>query len=204
MKISPIVQSVKKVISSPKFADFTENTMYAVTIETVLKMTGRPTFIWLDKEADTKEKKKYASVKEFLYQATCLALYWCMVPYVKKGLYKLISKWLRNKNTINEGKLNLYNTAENSIEEAKKAKNTELWRKLKTDLKNNIKTDSRYHLGKGAHEFSAIVGSVLALAILAPQLSHYIVHPMMKALGFDKETGGNKKVDLANRQKPTF
>ena len=40
---------------------------------------------------------------------------------------------------------------------------------------------------KGVIEFGNIVGSVLGLAIFAPEVSHMIVHPTMKMLGMDKK-----------------
>ena len=39
---------------------------------------------------------------------------------------------------------------------------------------------------KGAVELSNIVGSVLGLAVLAPQVSHAFIHPALRFLGLEK------------------
>ena len=38
---------------------------------------------------------------------------------------------------------------------------------------------------KGAVELSNIIGSVLGLAILAPQVSHAFIHPALRFLGLE-------------------
>ena len=57
------------------------------------------------------------------------------------------------------------------------------------ELKEGLAQDKpeQFNLVKGVIEFGNIVGSVLGLAILAPEISHLIVHPTMKALGIDKK-----------------
>src|SRR5574344_1980880 len=190
-----IPKAVKNWVSSPKTADFVENTIFAVGVETGLKMVGRPTFIMMDKEADSPEKKKYAAVKEMLYQGICLTLYLsCMQP-IKHFLYGGISKLMR-KNPENAAKLDLYDTHNDKMHDIDV--------KLKADLKNvkdklarekirdeamskiismkeEIRTNKNLHLGKGVKEFSAIIGSILMLTVIAPQISHLIIHPIMKA-----------------------
>ena len=42
-------------------------------------------------------------------------------------------------------------------------------------------------MAKGAIEFGNIVGSVLGLAIFAPQISHLTIHPVLKLIGMEKE-----------------
>lgn len=60
----------------------------------------------------------------------------------------------------------------------------------------------KYPLIKGSIEFSSIVGSVIGLTLLAPELSHLVLHPIMKALHIDapkaepKNTDENKKESL--------
>ena len=45
----------------------------------------------------------------------------------------------------------------------------------------------KYIMAKGAIEFSSLIGSVIGLTILAPELSHLVLHPIMKALGMEKK-----------------
>ena len=59
--------------------------------------------------------------------------------------------------------------------------------------------DKMFKLAKGSIEFSSIVGSVVGLTILAPEISHLILHPIMKVLHFEdkheKSVDNNKKID---------
>ncbi|MBS4760101.1 MAG: hypothetical protein KHX03_05335 [Clostridium sp.] len=43
----------------------------------------------------------------------------------------------------------------------------------------------QFYIAKGGIEMSSIVGSVVGLTVLAPELSHLILHPVMKALHMD-------------------
>lgn len=203
MKIIP--NSVKNFVSNPKTAEFVENTIIAVGTETTLKMIGRPTFIFLDTQADEK-KKKFAAVKEFLYQATCLGLYFTIVPVVKElsylGLSKILRKKQENKILIDEfnKEADIVKAAKNEYKKTgsfiernftkkqdKIIKATkELWVNAHKTFKENISSNPKLHLGKGCHELGAIVGSVLTLAIIAPEISHFIVHPLMRALKLEK------------------
>ncbi len=44
----------------------------------------------------------------------------------------------------------------------------------------------QFYLGKGGIEMGSIAGSVIGLTILAPELSHLVLHPIMKACGLEK------------------
>ena len=69
--------------------------------------------------------------------------------------------------------------------------------KEKPDLFTNV---------KGAVELSNLIGSVLGLAILAPQVSHAFIHPALKLLGLEdknKKTD-NKQADKNSNTTPNF
>lgn len=210
MKIIPM--PIKKFISNPRTAEFVENTIVAVGTETTLKMIGRPTFIFLDKEADEK-KKKFATVKEFLYQATCLSLYLTIVPTVKELSYKTLS-YILSKKPENKESIDMFNKESDIVKQAKKGytnsatfinrlvngkkdlaikKAKEAWKNSQNIFEERIKENQKLYLGKGCHELGAIVGSILTLAIIAPEISHFIVHPLMKALGFEHPYKNQKK-----------
>ena len=55
------------------------------------------------------------------------------------------------------------------------------WEKDKMTRKGKM-----FKLAKGSIELSSIIGSVVGLTILAPEISHLILHPIMKFLGMDK------------------
>jgi hypothetical protein len=212
MKIIPM--PVKSFMSSTKTAEFIENTVYAVSVETALKMIGRPIFIMMDKEADSSEKKKYAAVKELLYQGLCFSLYVSLMTPVKNFIYKIISKNLRNNpdNKLKIDEFNLRQKQLHHLEEVNKeilaqAKNKIERTKFKKEnyekilrFKDSIHGNKNLALGKGIKELSAIIGSVLMLTIVAPQISHFIIHPIMEGLNMeqhkkaDKQNSINKKV----------
>ena len=61
--------------------------------------------------------------------------------------------------------------------------------KLPETLQSELKKPEvpKYIMAKGAIEFSSLIGSVIGLTILAPELSHLVLHPIMKALGMEKK-----------------
>ncbi len=200
MKIIPT--GVQRWVSNPKTAEFVENTFFAVSVETALKMIGRPTFIMMDKEADSKAKKKYAATKEMLYQGLCLGLYLTFLPKIKKFFYSQITKFLGNKNPEAKANIDEFNK-QNKFVEAKHKEMKEALKQIRDKaarkkiknkaideiikLKENIKLNEKLHVGKGAKELSAIIGSILMLTVVAPQISHFILHPIMRVLGFKEE-----------------
>lgn len=181
MKISPITN----ILTNPKAAEFAQNTICAISVETTLKALGRPTFIYFDKNANGRSKK-YAATKELLYQSFCLGLYLGFINKVKKPVYKLISNKFFNSEE-DKRKLNLYDTFQHKIDTAtsKDAKKS-----LRAELGKLIRENKDYKLGKGVHEFSSIVSTVFILAGCAPILSQIILHPVMDLI-FKK--GKNKK-----------
>lgn len=56
----------------------------------------------------------------------------------------------------------------------------------------------RFYMGKGGIEMGSIAGSVVGLTLLAPELSHLILHPIMKFLNMDAP----KAKDVKLKPKP--
>ena len=59
----------------------------------------------------------------------------------------------------------------------------------------------QFFIGKGGIEMSSIVGSVVGLTILAPELSHLILHPIMKALNLEASHKANSETKPQNIDK---
>ena len=99
MQISPVQKTlinIRNTVTSPKMAEFARNTVCAIAVETTLKATGRPAFIYYDKHAN-KQSKKYAATKELLYQSFCLGLYLSLINKFKNKTYSLLVKDLLKK-----------------------------------------------------------------------------------------------------------
>lgn len=204
-----MIGAVKNILTSSTLAGIAQNTTQSVAIETTLKSIGRPGFILIDKDIDP-DTKQYAAAKEFLYQATCLAVYMALiVPIFKKGGFKLAKEKIF-KNT--EGFEHFKNVKE-YMHYKKLADNPSINNRLKTLDKelivDGVKVKDKYsdtliaelHKEKpdtfknvkGAIELSNIIGSVLGLAILAPQVSHAFIHPALRFLGLEEK---NPKQDV--------
>ena len=207
-----MIGAVQNFLTSSKFASIAQNTTQSVTIETTLKSIGRPGFILIDNDIDS-DTKQYAASKEFLYQATCLGVYLALiVPFFKKGGFKLAKEKLF-KNTqgfehfknVNEY-LHYRKLADNpsiknrqaSLEKELIATKDRVIDKYDATLQAELKkaNPEKFAYVKGAVELSNIIGSVLGLAILAPQVSHAFIHPALKFLGLEDK---NKKAQ--NQQK---
>ena len=176
---------IQNIISNPTLYNLTQSTATQVTIETTLKAIGRPGFILVDNQID-KKTKKFAAMKELLYQMTCLGIYLAMIPWFKKGAYSLAKKVCKN-----EAVFKAFPKAEDLAkfhkmnEQQKVAKLAELNSKITTGdkfVRENINED----FAKGVIEGGSILGSIAGLAILAPIVSHPLIHPVLNALGFSE------------------
>jgi hypothetical protein len=198
-----MIGAVKNLVTSSQLANIAQNTTQSVAIETTLKSIGRPGFILIDKDIDS-DTKQYAAAKEFLYQATCLAVYMALiVPVFKKGGFKIAKNHIF-KNT--EGFEHFKNVKEymhyrkladnpslnnrlKTLEKEKLTDKTIIKDKYNTTLQEELKKEKpeKFAYVKGAVELSNIIGSVIGLAILAPQVSHAFIHPALRFLGLEKE-----------------
>ncbi len=198
-----MIGAIKNVLTSSQLANIAQNTTQSVASETVLKSIGRPGFILIDKDIDS-DTKQYAAAKEFLYQATCLGVYMALiVPIFKKGGFKFA------KNVIFKNKEGFehFKDVKEYMHYRKLADNPSLNNRLKTLEKERVtdktKIKDKYNdtliaelnkekpekfaYVKGAVELSNIIGSVLGLAILAPQVSHAFIHPALRLLGLEEK-----------------
>lgn len=190
-----MINGITNLLSNPTLSRIAQSTSSSVSIETGLKAVGRPSFILIDGDIEP-ETKRYAAMKEFLYQATCLATYMALIiPVFKNGSFKIAKKFLKDEAGFAKFKnakeyLNYKKFAgmpkETRIGQMKECKNDVFSKELQESLKNTDKPE-QYNTIKGAIEFGNIVGSVLGLAIFAPQVSHIIVHPVLKAIGMEKD-----------------
>ena len=182
-----MIGAVQNIISNPTLYNMTQSTITQITTETCLKAVGRPSFILMDKDIDT-QTKKYSSVKEFLYQMTCLGIYLAAVmPLLKKCSFKLAGK-LSNEDVFKAFKSSGDFLKYHKMDEAGKiAKLEEINRNLPTGDKF-IKENIDENLAKGVVEVSSIIGSVTGLAIVAPIASHPLIHPIMEVMGLDKKS----------------
>lgn len=208
-----MIPAISNIISSSNLAEVAQSTAMSVSIETTLKSIGRPGFILIDNKIDG-DTKKYAAAKEFLYQATCLAIYLALImPVFKKGAFKLGKKFLSEK--IPE--FNKFKDAKEFLDYSKLANipsriNRRHYKQLHfsnsflehddliTELYKNDKPE-KFSKIKGVIEIGSTVGSVLGLAILAPQISHYTIHPMLRFVGLEDKKTKAKNADEAKLDK---
>ena len=189
-------------LTNPTLSTIAQSTTSAVSIETGLKALGRPSFILADSQIEP-QTKKYAATKEFLYQATCLATYMAIVtPIFKKGSFKLAKKIFKDEKGFQLFKnanhyLNYKKLASMSKEgRCKLLEEPKYQDKFSKEINQVLKTEDKpeqHDMVKGVIELGNIIGSVLGLAIFAPEVSHLIVHPTMKILGIDKKSPGEKQ-----------
>ncbi len=194
-----MIDRIAGILSNTTAANVAMNTTASVSIETTLKSIGRPGFILIDKDI-AQETKNYAATKEFLYQAICLAVYLLLIPPIfKAGSYKLGKKifgkehpeFFKFKNM--KEYLDYHKYAKRNLNDRSaslsKIKSRE---KFKHDgLREDLLTKENpemYHLMKGTIEAGSFIGSILGLAILAPQISHHLIHPIMKVMRLENNT----------------
>ena len=198
-----MIGSIANALSNSTFVNVAQNTAARVSIETTLKSIGRPGFILIDNDI-APETKKYAATKEFLYQAICLGVYLALIPPIfKSGSFKLGKKmfgkthpeFFKFKNA--KEYLEYHKYANRNLNDRKaslskiKSHNKFEHDSVKEDLLNN-ENPEKYSLIKGCIEAGTFIGSILGLAIVAPEISHYTIHPLMRLIGLEDK----KKKDL--------
>ena len=199
-----MIGSITSALTNSGLTNLVQSTSSSVATETVLKAIGRPGFILIDNNIDP-DTKKYAAAKEFLYQATCLLLYATLVvPLFKEGAFKLGPKLFKDhakdfakfKNAAEYYKYRKY--AEKPFQ-SDRIHNNKIKHLFNEELRKELKTKEEpemFNRVKGTIEAGNILGSVLGLAILAPQVSHAIIHPCLRLLGLEnKKPKTDKKIN---------
>ena len=194
-----MINGIINSLSNSTFYNIAQNTAARVSIETTLKSIGRPGFILIDEDIEP-ETKKYAATKEFFYQAICLVVYLALIPPIfKAGSYKLGKKIFGKEHPeFNKFKgMNEYldyhkfakKTFDDRVASLSKIKSRDKFKHdgLREELMNKENPES-YDIIKGTIEAGTFIGSIIGLTILAPQISHTLVHPIMSVLKLDKKT----------------
>ncbi len=204
-----MISAISKAVSNPTLVNVAQNTDASVICKTTVNAIGRPGFILIDSNID-ENTKKFAATKEFLYQATCLAVYMAViVPIFKKGGFKFAKEKIF-KNT--EGFEHFKNFKEYT-HYRKLADNINVNNRLQTlnkeisdknckvkDMYNetliaelNKEKPEKFNSVKGAVDLSNIIGSVVGLALVAPQVSQALIHPVLRFVGLEKKE--DKSID---------
>jgi len=179
----------KSFLTDPDFAKFAKGAAGTVVTTTILKAIGRPAFIYADKTAEP-EARKYSAAKEFLYQVLCLGIALSVIPFFSRGGYKLAGMFVKDKgNKVKELVEKLQAKKEICIVNKKTGK-TDILRGYKLFLNKFDEEDKHseaMQVLKGGAELGSLAGSVIGLTIIAPLISHKILHPVMKAIGIEKK-----------------
>ena len=83
------------------------------------------------------------------------------------------------------------------MDEAARAEKLKAINSLRKSGDQFVKENLNLNLGKGIIESSSILGTVLGLAILAPIISHPLIHPILKTMGLDKNNENQNKTQKA-------
>ncbi len=200
------------MITSNKFQTIAQNTDACVKLETSLKAVGRPTFTLMDKHTDKETRKYAATKEflyQILCLGIYLAI---IPAVFKNGGFKLAQRIFKKegmpafknaKQMLSYHHLAYMSPAERCNPKNKKFLDlidkdlinpndgTPLYEYLMGNKEKHIEPLSKktmenkglmFELAKGSIELSSIIGSVIGLTILAPEISHYILHPVMKAI----------------------
>lgn len=194
-----MIGPLTSAITNSGLTNLVQSTSSSVTTETVLKAIGRPGFILIDNNISP-DTKKYAAAKEFLYQATCLLVYMALVvPVFRKGAFKYAKNHLFKDmpeagfNKFKDLKTyDLYRKlSDKSIQDRQHILNiNKLQDRFTPEIRNELLTKDEpeaFSKIKGSIEVGSLIGSVLGLAILAPQVSHAFIHPALRLIGMEEK-----------------
>ncbi len=193
-----MISAISRVITNPYLVNIAQSSDASVATKTTVNSVGRPGFILIDKNIDL-ETKKFAATKEFLYQATSLLVYMALiVPIFKNGAFKIAKKYLYK----GEQGFSKFKNAKEYLDYrkfAEKTKNDRIQSLGKDHSVDKFKHDNlrealinevapeKYNNVKGAIEVGNIVGSIVGLSVLAPNVSQILIRPVLKVLGLDRK-----------------
>lgn len=193
-----MISAISRVITNPYLVNIAQSSDASVATKTTVNSMGRPGFILIDKNIDL-ETKKFAATKEFLYQATSLLVYMALiVPIFKNGAFKIAKKYLykgeqgfskfRNAKEYLDYRKFAEKTKNDRIQSLGKDHSVDKFKhdNLREALINEV-TPEKYNNIKGAIEVGNIVGSIVGLSVLAPNVSQILIRPVLKVLGLDKK-----------------
>lgn len=199
-----MISAISKVITNPYLVNIAQSSDASVATKTTVNSVGRPGFILIDKNIDL-ETKKFAATKEFLYQATSLLVYMALiVPIFKNGAFKIAKKYLykgeqgfskfRNAKEYLDYRKFAEKTKNDRIQSLGKDHSVDKFKhdNLREALINEV-TPEKYNNVKGAIEVGNIVGSIVGLSVLAPNVSQVLIRPVLKVLGLDKKVAPKAK-----------
>lgn len=193
-----MISAISRVITNPYLVNIAQSSDASVATKTTVNSVGRPGFILIDKNIDL-ETKKFAATKEFLYQATSLLVYMALiVPIFKNGAFKIAKKYLykgeqgfskfRNAKEYLDYRKFAEKTKNDRIQSLGKDHSVDKFKhdNLREALINEV-TPEKYNNIKGAIEVGNIVGSIVGLSVLAPNVSQVLIRPVLKVLGLDRK-----------------
>lgn len=191
-----MIGGIQNLISNPTLYNLTQSTVTQVTTETCLKAIGRPSFILMDNQIDSKTKK-FSATKELLYQLTCLGIYLSMIHQFKKASFSIGRKLFKDEAVFKAFEHTGDFMEYYKMDEAARAEKLKAINSLRKSGDQFVKENLNLNLGKGIIESSSILGTVLGLAILAPIISHPLIHPILKTMGLDKNNENQNKTQKA-------
>lgn len=193
-----MISAISRVITNPYLVNIAQSSDASVATKTTVNSVGRPGFILIDKNIDL-ETKKFAATKEFLYQATSLLVYMALiVPIFKNGAFKIAKKYLykgeqgfskfRNAKEYLDYRKFAEKTKNDRIQSLGKDHSVDKFKhdNLREALINEV-TPEKYNNIKGAIEVGNIIGSIVGLSVLAPNVSQVLIRPVLKVLGLDRK-----------------
>lgn len=186
-----MLAGIQNLITNPNIYNATQSTVSQVTTETCLKAVGRPSFILIDRQIDP-QTKRFSAIKEFLYQVICLGIYLSVIiPVCRKGAYNLAKKMYKDELIFKAFPTTKELSKYYKMNHTEKAEKIAELNRMNNSGDKFTRENLNANLGKGAIEAGAMFGSVTGLAILAPIISHPLIHPIMNALFPDEQ---HKKV----------
>jgi len=172
-------------LANKNFTYLTKGIVGAVVFTTVLKAVGRPAFIMTDKRNKDPEAKKYTATKEFLYQILCLGLTFAMVIPTQHITFAFSKKLMKGIKELE--KIKTYGAFKEVCKDIDEftPKAIKLLGTKEKGLTGTAR--EKFNLVKGADEMGSFISSLVGLTIVAPLISHEILHPVMHAIGMGKK-----------------
>lgn len=182
MNISPLIA---KTVNNPRVMKFASDPVWPIAGLIVTNAVFRPVFTLADKNTSP-EAKKYSATREFFHQILCLGAHFTLAEGFKKIGFKLGKVLAGKSSSIGFDKFSSYG-------------------EVKQFIKNGGDLMKKYPYLNGSLAVGSILGSIVALAVIAPKLNNILLPPILKTLGVSTDDSANndKKADIIPLRRST-
>jgi len=196
-----MINPISRALNKPQrlnFYDTTKFQSHAVSALIITNAILRPTATELDTSTPKKDRD-YSAAREFFHQSMCLACHLMLSPLFEKIAFHVAKRIPALKKEFGEFKtFKDVGAAINGNAEARRH-NRLIGAKFKEGVELPYKEIPRAL--SGVLRLGSTMGTIVALAYVAPTINNHLLKPILKALHLESSEDKNKGKDVKDKKK---